>query len=166
MDKLGIAGSSLVPLPGKRDEKKKVDRGKSSRLEFKSRLKEAEDVFTTVPVSLSDGLTGLEKAEDLLDDVYQLGEDLKLDGTLGTLHKYRDAVRKFYKFVVTNSLEASQVEGRLNPKTMSRKQYTLIAIVDEKLEKLGAAVIRNQKEQLDILKKIDEIYGILIDLTR
>jgi len=166
MDKLGIAGSSLVPLPGKRDEKKRVGRGKSSRLEFKGRLKDAEEVLNTVPGSLSEGLTGLEKAEDLLDEVYQLGDSLKMDGTLGTLHKYRDAVRKFYKYVVTHSLEAAQVEGRLNPKTMSRKQYTLISIVDEKLEKLGAAVIRNQKEQLEILRKIDEIYGILIDLTR
>ncbi len=165
MDKLGIAGASLVPLPGKRDDKKKVGSGKTSRLAFRGSLKDAEE-SRGPSGSLSSGLTGLEKAEDLLDDVYQLGESLKQDGTLGTLHKYRDAVRKFYKFVVTHSLEAAQVEGRLNPKTMSRKQYTLISVIDEKLEKLGAAVIRSQKEQLELLKKIDEIYGILIDLTR
>ena len=166
MDKLGIVGSSLVPPSGKGPDKKKVGSKKASAIRFKGSLRDIEEAREALPGSLAEGLTGLEKAEDLLDDVYQLGEELKQDGTLATLHKYRNAVKKFYKYVVTRSLEASQVEGRLNPKTMSRKQYTLIAVVDEKLEKLGAAVLRNQKEQLDILQKIDEIYGILVDLTR
>ncbi|QEN06661.1 DUF327 family protein [Oceanispirochaeta crateris] len=166
MDKLGILGGSMAPLSGKAPNKKKITGKKSSPVRFKGSLREVEESRDLLPGSLSEGLTGLERAEDLLDDVYQLGEELKQDGTLGTLHKYRNAVKKFYKYVVTRSLEASQMEGRLNPKTMSRKQYTLISVVDEKLEKLGAAVLRNQKEQLDILKKIEEIYGILVDLTR
>ncbi|MDA3956293.1 YaaR family protein [Oceanispirochaeta sp.] len=166
MDKLGIVGSTLVPASGNSPDKKKVSKKKTSDVHFKSRLGEVDDSQVVHPGSLAEGLSGLEKAEDLLDDVYKLGEELKQDGTLGTLHKYREAVKKFYKYVVTRSLEAYQVDGRLNPKTMSRKQYTLISIVDEKLEKLGAAVLRSQKEQLNILKKIDEIYGILVDLTR
>jgi uncharacterized protein YaaR (DUF327 family) len=166
MDKLGILGGSMAPLSGKTPNKKKIAGKKSSPVHFKGSLRDVEESRDLLPGSLSEGLTGLERAEDLLDDVYQLGEELKQDGTLGTLHKYRNAVKKFYKYVVTRSLEASQMEGRLNPKTMSRKQYTLISVVDEKLEKLGAAVLRNQKEQLDILKKIEEIYGILVDLTR
>ena len=166
MDKLGIVGSSLVPGDSRTREKKVDKKKKSSSTGFKSRIHEAEDTGSAASAGLAGELTGLESAEDLLDDVYRLGEDLKHDGTLKSLRDYRAAVQKFYKYVVTGSLEASRVEGRLNPRTMSRKQYTLIAVVDEKLEKLGAAVLQNQKQQLNLLKKIDEIYGILIDLTR
>ncbi|MDC7234847.1 MAG: YaaR family protein [Spirochaetales bacterium] len=166
MDKLGIAGSSLVPRESRRKDKKVEEKKKTSSLSFKSEVSRKEDDIRTESAALSEGLTGLEKAEDLLDDVYQLGEDLKQDANLATLKKYKAAVKKFYKYVVTRSLEAAHVDGRLNPKTMSRKQYTLISVVDEQLEKLGAAVLRSQKDQLNILKKIDEIYGILVDLTR
>ncbi|MBF9015775.1 MULTISPECIES: YaaR family protein [unclassified Oceanispirochaeta] len=166
MDKLGILGSTLVPGGSKRKEKRVEEKKKASSLNFKGHVRDKEDVLPVESAALTEGLTGLEKAEDLLDDVYQLGEELKQDANLATLKKYKSAVRKFYKYVVTRSLEAAQVDGRLNPKTMSRKQYTLIAVVDERLEKLGAAVLRNQKEQLDMLKKIDEIYGILVDLKR
>lgn len=166
MDKLGIVGSTLVPGSSKRKDKKVEEKKKTSSLSFKGQVRQTEDSLRLESAALSDGLTGLEKAEDLLDDVYQLGEELKHDVHLATLKKYKSAVRKFYKYVVTHSLETAQIEGRLNPKTMSRKQYTLIAVVDERLEKLGAAVLQNQKAQLDILKKIDELYGILVDLTR
>ena len=36
--------------------------------------------------------------------------------------------------------------------------------VDEKLEKLGAYVLQNQKDRLEILRKVDELHGLLIDL--
>ncbi len=166
MDKLGIVGSSLVSGNTQSREKKVDKKKKTSSTAFESRIREAEENGSAQGGGLSGELSGLESAEELLDDVNRLGEDLKRDASLSTLRKYRVAVQKFYKYVVTGSLEASRVEGRLNPRTMSRKQYTLIAVVDEKLEKLGAAVLQNQKQQLNLLKKIDEIYGILIDLTR
>jgi len=164
MDKLGLVGSSLIPTPKKRSEKKKVEKEKA--VSFRSRLRETGEDASLAASGISGGLTGTETAEELLDDVYQLGELLKKDGSLGTLKKYRDSVKRFYKFVVSNSLEAEKINGRLNPRTMSRKQYTLIAVVDKQLERLGACVLQNQKDQLEILKKVDEIYGILVDLTR
>ena len=166
MDKLGIVGSTMVPHPEKRSGKK-VEKEKSRGISFKSRLeKSSDEVEFTAPGGITDGLSGTETTEELLDEVYQLGELLKKDPSFSALKKYKNSVKRFYKYVVSHSLEADRVNGRLNPRTMSRKQYTLIAIVDEKLERLGACVLKNQKDQLDILKKVDEVYGILVDLRR
>ena len=164
VDKLGIVGGTLLPSSGR--EKKKVEKKKTSSVGFRSTMKKAEESEAAASTSLSEGLTGLEHVEELLDEVYELGEALKDDASLETLGKYKKAVRHFYQFVVSRSLEAEQKEGRLNPRTMSRKQYTLIAVVDKRLESLGAAVLRSQRNQLEILRKVDEIYGILIDLSR
>ena len=166
VDKLGIVGGTLLPSSGKGSGKKKVGKKKTSAVGFHSTMKKAEESELAASASLSDELTGLEQVEELLDEVYELGEELKSDASLATLEKYKKAVRHFYQFVVSRSLEAEQKEGRLNPRTMSRKQYTLIAVVDKRLESLGAAVLRNQRKQLEILQKVDEIYGILVDLSR
>ncbi len=166
MDKLGIVGSAMVPHPEKRSGKK-VEKEKSRGVSFKSRLvKSSDEVEYAASGMAAGGLIGTETTEELLDEVYQLGELLKKDPSFSALKKYKNSVKRFYKYVVSHSLEADRVNGRLNPRTMSRKQYTLISIVDEKLERLGACVLKNQKDQLDILKKVDEIYGILVDLRR
>ena len=166
MDKLGIVGGSLLSPSGNGSEKKKVGKKKTSAAAFRSTMKSAEQADIAASGSVSEGLTGLEQVEELLDEVYELGEELKSNASLATLKRYRKAVRHFYQFVVSHSLAAEQKDGRLNPRTMSRKQYTLIAIVDKKLESLGAAVLGSQQKQLDILQKVDEIYGILVDLSR
>ncbi len=165
MDKLGIVGGSFVPHPDKRSGKK-VDKEKAKRVSFRKSLDSTREGQEPISAGVASSLDGTETAEELLDEVYQLGEALKKEGTLSALKRYRDSVRHFYQYVLSNSLETERVNGRLNPRTMSRKQYTLISVIDEKLERLGAAVLKNQKDQLDILKKVDEIYGILIDLKR
>jgi len=47
---------------------------------------------------------------------------------------------------------------------MQQKKYVIIRVIDEKLEDLAAHVLKSQGEQLDILDRIDEINGLLIDL--
>lgn len=165
MDKLGIVGSSLVPQSEKRAGKK-VAKEKTKGVSFKSKLRDETEETRLELESLGSGFDAGETAEELLDEVYQLGELLKKETTLGALKKYRNSVKRFYRFVVSRSLEADRVNGRLNPRTMSRKQYTLISVIDERLERLGACVLKNQRDQLDLLKKVDEIYGMLIDLKR
>ena len=47
---------------------------------------------------------------------------------------------------------------------MKRKRFTLVKVVDEKLDSLAASVLAAQREQLTILAQIDEINGLLVDL--
>jgi len=48
---------------------------------------------------------------------------------------------------------------------MKRKRFTLVKVIDEKLEALAASVLAAQKEQIAILAQIDEINGLLVNLV-
>ncbi len=62
-------------------------------------------------------------------------------------------------------MELGQVSGIKNPKTMQQKKYVIIRIVDDRLESLASHVLKGQADQLEILRRIDEIHGMLVDLT-
>lgn len=102
--------------------------------------------------------------EDLVDDVHVQGEALKERPTYENIRSYKESVRKFLSCVVKRTLEVETREGgRFNPLKKQRK-YTLIKIIDEKLEHLAAGIMQNQRAQLDILKRVEEINGLVVDL--
>ncbi|MCK5198436.1 MAG: DUF327 family protein, partial [Spirochaetales bacterium] len=47
-----------------------------------------------------------------------------------------------------------------------QKRYTIIRVVDEKLERLAAGVLQNQSDKLYILEKIEEINGLIVNLLK
>lgn len=111
-------------------------------------------------------LDGSETLEQLLDTVYETGENLKRDPLFASMENYKHAVRKFFRYILDNGMETEEINGIINPKKMNQKKYTIIRIVDDKLEKLVAHVLISQVDQLDVLQRVDEINGLLVDLTR
>jgi hypothetical protein len=55
------------------------------------------------------------------------------------------------------------VSGR---NVLNRKKFALIKVIDEKLERLALGILQTQKDQFDILARVDEINGLLVDLLR
>lgn len=102
--------------------------------------------------------------ESVLDDIHQLGEELKEKPSLKTIASYKKAVRGFMQYVIKQSMDVEEKISGVN--ILKRKRFTLIKIIDKKLERLAAQILQNQKEQLDILQRVDEINGLLIDLVR
>jgi uncharacterized protein YaaR (DUF327 family) len=49
---------------------------------------------------------------------------------------------------------------------MKRKSHAGIMVVDRKLEQLAAGILSGQTSQLELLARIEEITGILIDLLQ
>lgn len=164
MEKIGFPSSAAFHLnPEKKGKRKKEKTVKPSK-SFSAVLEDSEK--TALSGSLSaDTVEGHEKLEEILDDLYQLGESLKSEQTVSNLKKYRQSIKHFFKYVVKNGIEAEKVAGIRNPRTMEQKQYTLVRVVDSKLEKLAAYILSSQKNQIEILRGVDEIYGLLVNLT-
>jgi uncharacterized protein len=102
--------------------------------------------------------------EAMLDSVHEQGDVLKTEPTLANVRKYKEAVRAFMKYVVDNSLCIEERTSGTN--ILKRKKFTLLTIIDQKLESLAAGVLRNQKDQLELLRRVDEINGLLVDLLQ
>ena len=114
--------------------------------------------------AVGDADTASEKAlEVLLDEVYASGQELSYNPSPENVVAYKKAVARFIRQVIDGSVELSETEGRLR-KDMKKPKYALLHVIDEKLEKLGAYVLQNQKDKLEILRKVDELHGLLVDL--
>lgn len=114
---------------------------------------------------VSDETTSKE-IEGVIDEVFMLGEKLKKDYALENLANYRKAIKRLFNYILDEAYEHKSVMGVINRKTMMQKRYAMVQIVDEKLDKLARAVVSDQKNLFDILGKVNEINGLIINLWR
>jgi len=115
-------------------------------------------------------LDTVEAAQDpleyILDEIHEAGEKLKEQPTLDNIKKYRQAVSDFMNFIVKNTLDTDTVVSKsINP-LKKQKRYTIIRVINEKLERLASGVLQNQLDQLRILEKIEEINGLIVNLLK
>ncbi len=145
-----------------RSDRKKVTGSASPKLKFSSLLeteKSEETEFGLMDYSSLD-------LEDLLDGIHEAGDALKDLPTLENVKLYKKSVSKFLNFIVKNTLETVTTAGsNFNP-LKKQKKYTIIRVIDEKLEQLAAGVLQNQSDKLYILERIEEINGLIVNLIK
>ncbi|MCL1813370.1 MAG: YaaR family protein [Treponema sp.] len=108
---------------------------------------------------------------ELLDEVHNAGDVLSKRPFPPEIAAYKEAVRNFVHYVIENSYDTEEQTSRLKILKQSngveireQKKFTMIKIIDSKLEGMAAAILQGQLNQLQILEKLDEIKGLLIDL--
>jgi len=150
---------------------KKVGKKSGTFLGFLNATQAADANISEADISfyLSYAIDENVSLETLLDDVHSIGEKLVEKPFISNIKEYKQAVRRFMAYVIKNaySLEVETGEKRYiknGHHHIDPKKWTNIKVVDEKLEKLAIYILQNQKGQLTILKKIEEIEGILVDL--
>ena len=107
-----------------------------------------------------------ENLELLLDDVHNSGDILKQRPFPEEIKQYKKAVRNFLHYIIENGYA---VEKHISPNTnvlKPKKIHTIVQVVDQKLEQLAAGILSGQLTQLNILARVDEINGILVDLLQ
>lgn len=90
------------------------------------------------------------------------GKKLAETFSLKDLWEFKDMVKDFLKSTLGQSRhmqEESLWDFRGQPKIMAR-----VNKINQALEELGKEVCQSQKEPLNILAKIDEIKGLILDL--
>jgi uncharacterized protein YaaR (DUF327 family) len=105
-----------------------------------------------------------EALQELLEDVHSSGDDLKNRPFPEEIKHYKKAVRNFLHYVVENGFALEESSSGTN--LLKRKKFTMVQVVDQKLEHLAAGIMAGQTTQLELLARIDEIAGILVDLLQ
>lgn len=163
---LNPAAYTQIKADTKRTKDKDIDKAKKNR--FASILNETKTDESTEGASLTEAAEEIPFQEhsikDLLDDVHSSGEQLKNRPFPEEIKQYKRAVRNFLHYVVENGYVIDEKISGINP--LRRKKFTLVQVVDKKLEQLAAGILAGQHDQLEILAKVDEIKGILVDLMR
>ena len=176
MEKIDPSAASVlsVPLhPGLKPETKKA-RGKGE-IQGSRKLKFSEILENFAPAGELGPLRELAPSEEalteLMDAVHSAGSDLKDRPFPDEILKYKKAVRNFIHYVVENGYEIQKIQG-IKKKVKIRGEaawkdvvYHQVRVIDQKLEELAAAILSGQTDQLERVSKLDDITGLLIDLT-
>jgi len=119
-----------------------------------------------------------ETVNNLMDDVRDTGDRLLNSPLPEEILQYKQAVRNFINYVVNNCYSKERGEGipnkhrpsflgrRNTPEGEKRHPYVKIQVIDKKLEDLAAMLLTSQGRQLDLLSRLEEIKGLLIDLMQ
>ncbi len=157
IDSLGE--SYQYPVP---EKKKASRRDKTHSREFSHLVESAAEEGEVSAGDLGDE-ERRRSIEELLDAVFSTGERLKKSHSVEAVKAYRHQVREFIKFAVQHSYAVEEKTSGAN--ILRRKRFTIVKVIDEKLEALAVSVLSAQKDQLAILAQIDEINGLLVNLV-
>ncbi len=144
-------------------EKKRIEKKTALSRLFPDILESVEDTSAETDFFALEGESE-EQIETLLDEVHETGERLKNDPSVGTIKAYKEAVRNFLALVIKRSYAIEENTSGVN--ILKRKRLTLVKLVDQKLDRLASGILLNQRDQMEILRKVEEINGLLVDLLR
>ena len=103
-----------------------------------------------------------ERLNTLMDDITLQGKKIAKHMDVRDMKKYRELIKDFMNEIVTRSHKFSH-ENFLDRRGRHRV-YGMIRLVDETLDELAAELIKDEKDHLLILSRIDEIRGLLLDI--
>lgn len=170
-DPLSYAGTN----PRARTETRRSSRRTTGAVEsgFSSILEQARTAGAEPAEALP--VSG-ETVNRLLDEIRNAGDILRERPFLEEILSYKKAVRDFIRYVVDNGYE-TEIQQRMtkyqNPKfagsnggaeRQKRPVYS-IRLIDRRLDELAAMILSRQLSQLELLSRLEEIRGLLIDLV-
>ena len=182
MAKVESADTSIYMNPSTytqvKDEKKsrgirRGERSDFSRIFDDLRSKTADELGPLADLPVSD-----ETVNMLMDEVRSTGDILKSRPLPEEIMRYKQAVRSFINYVVKNNYSIDHEEGipnfmkpgfkgrRGTPNAMEGKEYTKIQLIDRKLEDLAAMLLSSQIRQIELISRLEEIRGLLVDLLQ
>jgi len=103
-----------------------------------------------------------ERLKLMTEEIIQHGKKLAKHMDIKDMRRYRELIKDFMNEIVNRSHKFSR-ENFLDRKGRHRV-YGIIKLIDKNLDELASELIKDEKDHLAILNKIDEIRGLLLDL--
>lgn len=109
----------------------------------------------------------MEKLEQIdliqaLEEVEEYGRRLKESPVYENLVRYKSKVRAVLRYLVQRSYVVT--ESSFYDPTGRRRLLMMVENIDQKLEELTRDFLNNQNSGLDLVGRLDEIRGLLLDL--
>lgn len=104
-----------------------------------------------------------EKLTQMVEEITKQGQKIAEHMDIRDLKVYRSLISNFLSEVVANSHEFSR-ENFLDRRGRHRV-YGIIRQVNDKVDELARELIKTEKNQVDILDKIGEIQGLVLDIA-
>ena len=132
-------------------------------IENNTQAKKEDDSFKFTLVSHLENNELKEKLSGLMRDIEAQGEKIAKHMDIRDMKRYRSLVKQFMNEVAANSHEFSR-ENFLDRRGRHRV-YGIVKEVDKSLDELAEELLKDEKDNLAILQKIDDIRGMLLDIS-
>ena len=103
-----------------------------------------------------------ERLNLMMQDIVQQGERIAKRNDIKDMQRYRILIKDFLNEVVTRSHAFSR-ENFLDRKGRHRV-YGIIRQVDDELDALAQELVKDESNNIEILAKIGQIQGLLLDI--
>ncbi len=139
-----------------------------------NQMQQVQQSTPKAPVQETDGLfkfaliSNIEEQElagrlnMMLEEISAQGKKLAKHMDLKDMKHYRALIKEFMNEIVNRSHKFSR-ENFLDKKGRHRV-YTMIKLMDKNLDELATELIKDEKDPIEILNRIDEIRGLLLDI--
>ncbi len=124
---------------------------------------EVDDTFKFTLTSAIEDSDLQEKLNTMLRDISVQGNLIARHMDISEMKKYRMQIKEFLNEIVNRSHKFSR-ENFLDRKGRHRV-YGIIRLIDANLDELAKLLMEDEKKHIDILDKIGEIEGLLIDIV-
>ena len=104
-----------------------------------------------------------EKLNSMMEQITVQGDKISKHMDIKDMKKYRELVKGFLNEVVSRSHEFSR-ENFLDRRGRHRV-YGIVRLVDKNLDDLAGELVKDEKDHLAIISKIDDIRGLLLDIS-
>ena len=104
-----------------------------------------------------------EKLGNMMEQITEQGEKIAKHMDIKDMRKYRELVKGFLNEVVNRSHKFSR-ENFLDRRGRHRV-YGIVKLVDKNLDELAGELVKEEKNHLEIVGRIDDIRGLLLDIS-
>lgn len=104
-----------------------------------------------------------EKLEKMIKEITDQGQKLSEHMDIRDLKVYRSMISSFVNEIVVHSREYTR-ENFLDRRGRHRV-YGIVKIINEQLDALAEELLRSEKNQVNILERIGEIQGLILDIV-
>lgn len=130
--------------------------------EVKAPVEAADEAFKFTLISKIDEEGLKERLNLLFQDITMQGKKISKHTDVKDMKRYRALIKDFLNEVVNRSHKFSR-ENFLDRRGRHRV-YGIIRLIDKNLDELAAELIKEEKDNITILQKVDEIRGLLLDI--
>lgn len=94
-----------------------------------------------------------------MNSIKEIGERLVVTKNYSDVLQYKKVIKGYLKSVVDYMYSLNK-----NTSFWDRNYFTTVKTINEKLEEMTRELMYEQKENIDMASKIDEINGLLLDI--
>ena len=142
---------------------KVTDIKSATQIEAKAPVKSGDGLFKFTLVSNIEEKDLQRRLTSMMQDITEQGDKIAKHMDIKDMKRYRELVKGFLNEVVNRSHEFSR-ENFLDKRGRHRV-YGIVKLVDKNLGELANELVKDEQDHLEIVSKIDDIRGLLLDVS-